>query len=411
MPNTTLVLTVGRRVPMPEVRRRLVALQHLDRPTPFSPDAEGETRAEAVLDALQAKNLLAKLPGSSPEQVRELLDQPARAISEGTAHMDDIAVLVLATLLHTPGTRADKVIGAALKTRGVIGARRTHARSEVVAQVVARFLPDDGARDARRSAFERICRWAEIRGLTVDPRPFDEIMADARTELKTREEARARGITPPIGHAIAQVAVRGAAHLIWNATLNAPLLRRSSHGAGRGSAREPGEVLRQLATRDHGLEQLGQAVFDGRAQRTVHLLEPGRNAHERQPRTDSPDEPDHVETAKAVSDTDLLDIASVPRKPIPDPTAATRVATDTDVLREHVAAVKAVVERIWAHRDDKATRPHVLARGWADPHNIVEDLAKLHRTLLSGVIRHETMNQSRHLDDDGIDDLGTDTDE
>jgi hypothetical protein len=327
-----------------------------------------------------------------------LLDRPAAAISARTAHLDDIGVLALATLLRTPGTGPDRVIGAALRTRGVIGARRSTARSELAAQVVARTVTDQRSRVGRRSAFERVCRWPALRDLVVDHRPVAEILNDARVELAGRKDVIARGLVPQIGAATIQIALRGAIHLIFSPALGTPLLRRSTHGAGKGEASEPAEVLRALATSPRGLEQLAQAIFDGRDGRVVQLLEEGRTAHRRpESMTDGPvpNPPDDADAGQPVTDSHLWEIASVTVESIPDPTAGSKVAQDTIVLHGRVASLNTVVERIWSHRDHDSDVPYVEDSGWADPHGCVDTLTKIVKRLENGVSNHQFINRTR----------------
>ncbi|MFJ6849696.1 hypothetical protein ACIQM3_04020 [Streptomyces sp. NPDC091271] len=386
MPRTKLVLRVDGLLPMDEVRRRLVAQQHLDRPTPFSVDTEWQTRAEAVLHALHMKGKLAVPPGVEASRVKSWLDKPQAAISEGECHADDIAAIGMASLLHIPGNSADCVIGAALKTRGVTGTLRTHARPELTAQVIARAIADDSARDSRRSALERALQMTELRSLQVDMRPIGELLESARNELGDAVEARSKGQKLDLGSCIAQIAARAAFHLTCGTGNKGPLLQRSPHGAGKGESQEPAEILRRLASSKDGLEQLGQAIYDGRRGFPVRVVPEGQRAEDRS---------DLCLDEYQLTKTGLRDLALSQKIEIEDPTASALVAEDTDRVNDRVRELGTLVEDMSQHKDDKEELAYVEDRGWHDPHKTIPALKKITERLEDWETLHRVLNRDR----------------
>lgn len=385
MPNTKIVLTVDGMVPMDEARRRLVAQQHLDRPTEFTPDTEWQTRAEAVLEALQQKNMLASLMGSEAAEVRWWIDNPIDAVGGGRC-ADDIAALVVSSLLRTPGTPADRVISRALKTRGVAGTKRTQARSELTAHVVARAIPVDNGRDGRRSALERVLRMTELRDLDVDMRPIDGILADARAQMTNAAKERARGKKPGVGPAVKQIIVRAAFYLTCGSGNEGPLLQRSAHGAGKGEAQEPAELVRKLATTSQGLEQLAQVVFDGRREYPVRLVGEDQRAED----FSSAGTGEQLLTGER-----LRALALAKSVKIENLTASAQVAEDTDDIRDRVDRLEGKIADMGQRKDDGAALAYVDDHGWFDPHNLVPRLEALTKRLGDWQTLHRVMNRNR----------------
>ncbi|WP_217235534.1 hypothetical protein [Streptomyces sp. AC555_RSS877] len=386
MPATKIVLKV-KDVSLVEARRRIVAQHHIEQPTPFSSDTAWQIRAEAVLDSLQAKGYLKTHPGIDAAETRRWLDNPTE-IPTHIAHRDDIAALGAATLLLDPDTTGDRHITAALRTRGVFGRDRTRARSFLAAAVIARAVPGHAG---RQSALERALNAKGLRDMGVDTRPIDEILVDARSELADARLHRARGNTaiPPMGPATQQIALRGAFYLTCG-TGDTVLLERSALGAGKGEGQEPGQLLASLAATRQGLEQLAQAIFDGRRSHPVRRLEKTQSA------TDQSTPPPTAETMTALG---LRALALTPDDPIEDPSASAMLTEDGDELRREVAAVTTRLETMEQRRDDGATATVIQQRGWKDPHStIAEDLENAVKLLRNWEMRHEILGQSSSPD-------------
>ncbi|GAA1215434.1 hypothetical protein GCM10009665_01570 [Kitasatospora nipponensis] len=365
MPSTKMVLAVEG-APMAEARRRIVAQQHLDRPTPFSSDTQWQTRAEAVLEALEQKERLVAPPDANQAQVRLWLDAPAKAVDGVTLYPDDIAVLAAATLLPATDTAQNRAITTALRTRGVMGTERKEARSMVAAHVIARAIPAKYPRDGRRSALERVLRLGDLRGIVVDTRPIADILADARCELDKAGTTKSEGEPAMVGSATKQILMRAGFYLTCGVG-ESTFLERSAYGAVKGKAQEPGELLRKLAKTKEGLEQLAQAIFDGRRQYHIRLVEKGQLAV---------DTPSPADESGRMTPAELRDLALAMNssklgegngKGEQPKAAAVQVREDTDDLRSVVGSVEETVRVMRGRKDSIAPEPHVDEHGWMDP--------------------------------------------
>jgi hypothetical protein len=382
MPKTKVILSVAGEIPLDEVRRRVVALQHLDRPTPFSAATDWQTRAEAVLTWLQQKNKLTLPPGDvSAAKVRRWLDQPLYAARWDNVLPDDIAMIAVASLLTVPGTAQNQQISDALRTRGVTGMVRRNARSEVVAHVVCRMVPTGCNLDARRSAMERALRWTALRGQELDSSPPETLLAKAFAELDAADVERALGRAPQFGPATLQLATRAALYLIC-----AP--QGGEAPLPRGNACEPDAILEKLAGTRAGLEQLAQAIFDGRRCWPVRRVPVGDLAQNNPAR---PAAEDVLTTA------DLLKLALQQEDVVADASAAKKIAADSRELRALLDRAVEMTRQMATHSD--ATVPYVEEHGWSDPHDcmpLIDELAKLAGYWRQ---RHFAVNRPRPTDE------------
>jgi hypothetical protein len=401
MPATKLVLAVDG-IGLSESRRRAVAQHHIERPKPFTSDTVWQIRSEAVLDHAQDYGTIRTIPGYTPETFRSWLSHgklPAGIFR------DDVAALACATLLPKPGTPEDRIIATALRTRGVIGKERTKARSFVAAHVIARTAP---VRPGRLSALERALRSTSMRDFAVDVRPIETILTDARAELAAIAEDRSRGTHLDLGPATKQLVLRAAYYLIFgpadavlhedptdddNSPASAAVLGRSEHGAPEGQGQEPATLLAGLAATAHGLEQLAQAILDGRNGFAARRLDAGEKAggHLAPPTAEEQLTPSQLRTL-ALSSGDGRDS---------DRSANGRLAGAGQRLRKHVAEVGERLAEMEGYREEGAVLSVVNQRGWRDPSGeIITGLKEASEKLSTWTMRHEILN--------GSDDTGND---
>lgn len=399
MPKTRLIVSIQSDLPLDEVRRRVVSLQHLDRPTPFSAVTDWQTRAEAVLAWFDRNELLSLPDGVAASTVKRWLDKPIEAVSSNECFGDDVAMIAIASMLHSPDTKLDRQVSNALRTRGVTGVQRTHARTEVVAHIICRALLGDGKREGARSAMERVLRWAALRDQQLDMRPIEVLLTEAIGELKEEAAARSLGRKPIPGPATRQIAARAAFHLICSPVAAEPLLKRSSHGAAVGQGTEPGQILQKLAATEAGLQQLAQAIFDGRDGVPIRRLQPGENASKR---TDRP-EPEE----KLVSDA-LRKLALSTEPVIADTTPAQLVHIDSEALDKLLGQVAAVVTRMKTHAEPSTATPvpYVEDRGWPDEFESLQKLSALSEKLGYWHSVYKVVNRRRPTEDGGVDEGG-----
>ncbi|MDQ3576051.1 MAG: hypothetical protein M3443_00265 [Actinomycetota bacterium] len=388
MPKTKVILSVAGKIPLDEIRRRVVALQHLDRPTPFSTATDWQTRAEAVLSSLVKKGSLVGPDGVPAARVRLWLDHPIVAVKRENLHADDIAMIAVASMLPTTTDKKDRWIAEALKTRGVTGALRSNARSEIVAHVVCRVLQGGRDADGRRSAMERVLRWTELRDQHVDMRPVEAVLSDALSELDTANAQRALGHKPVVGPATRQLATRAAFHLICTPLDGNVLLPRSAPGAGSRSSAEPDRVLSKLVTTSTGIHQLAQSIFDGRHQFPIRRIRAGGQASS----TTAPPRDNEV-----LSLAELQKLALDQAPVVADVSAATQIMSDSHELKLLLEQTVQTMRRMATRTD--AVVPLVEERGWNDPFEcmpLIDELAKYtgywHQ-------RHQMVNRPRPTDE------------
>ena len=279
MPKTMLVLKVRdtERLGIDEIRRRLVSERHLDKQLEFTANTKNETRAEAVITELSRRGLLPSHPGLAPQDVTDLLENPRDLVGTRGLYRDDVAVAAAAVFLPQPRSAIDRAIFPAIASRGVItpDERNKWLRFELAAQVITRVV-DGGleGRDLRKSALERALRNPKLRGVSaIDDRPVPDLLAAALTELKEFNKARQRGESPPWGPAMRQLALRGGFYLFFGYEFG---LNRAPVGGKKGDDnREPNQIIETLGTLEAGLNQLAQAIYDGRKNFAVRLLADG----------------------------------------------------------------------------------------------------------------------------------------
>lgn len=394
MPRTTIVLAGDTTAPLDEVRRRVVSQAHLEPATPFSATTTAQVRAEAVLAEQEQRGALPQAPPLNPAQVRSALNDPATAAAQGLLHLDEIAVLATAAFLPKQGTSADRVIAKALATRGHVGNSK-FVRQGLAAEVALRHVPAAANKPARRSAFDRALRWPQLRGRTLDRREVSELLHQALTqELPDYQAARDIGEKPLVGDASAQLAIMGSFWLVTSGS--APILNRTAFGTrshdddqdeetgestnttpdesktSKGDYREPNLIVIELATTEHGLKQLAQAIYDGRAGRQVRHLD-----------TETLDDP----TDRPVPNAPVLNASALRRLTlpvggegvsVPDTTAKARLARLGVKLNTQVLQVQSLVEQM-ASTADNDDRPWVRRHGWSDPHECLPKLEEISR--------------------------------
>ncbi|MEV7123886.1 hypothetical protein [Kitasatospora griseola] len=380
MPATKIVLS-AEGVTLSEARRRAVAQQHIERPTPFSSDTEWQIRADAVLNHLLAKGELKTIPGVSAETVLTWMAPKSKKLFPDGIHLDDVAALAAASLLLTPGSAGDRTITTALRTRGVIGKDRTRARPFVAAHVIARM----GERQkGRLSALERALNTAGLRDMAVDVRRIEAIIDAAREELAIASRIRAKGTPVGMGPATQQVALRGTYYLICG-TGDTVILDRSKHGAGEGEGAEPATLLANLTKSHHGLEQLAQAIYDGRRGFPVRRLENGEQAADLKT---PPTEPEMMTSPQ-------LRVIAFANDAISDDSAASKLQGAGQKLRKEVMKVTDRIDGMSRIKEPEAKATVIEQRGWRDPDGaIIGELETALKTLSYWAMRHEILGQS-----------------
>ena len=250
----------------------------MDKQLEFTTNTKNETRAEAVITELARRGLLPTCPGLNPPGcLRTCWKIRGRLIGSRGLYRDDVAVAAAAVFLPQPRSATDRVIFPAIASRGVItpDERTNWLRSELAAQVITRAVEGGlEQRDLRKSALERALRNPRLRGIsTIDDRPVADLLAAALIELREFNKARQRGESPTWGtrcsssRCEAGSTCSSARSSRWAAPRWAG--RRATTTASLTRSSRPSGTL------EVGLNQLAQAVYDGRNNFAVRLLHDG----------------------------------------------------------------------------------------------------------------------------------------
>jgi hypothetical protein len=389
MPSTRIVLSVRGDVPLDEVRRRFVAQQHMEPPTPFTVSTERQARGVAVLTVLESKGRLPRVPGTPQNVISEILNNPKAAIAAGVAHPDDVAVLAAAALLPTQNTVNWRLTRDALETRGVI--TKNHTRSLVAAEVATRAVASTDRKQGRQSSLERALRLAGLRGVCPrsiggDAAELQHLLDEALGEFELADEARARGERTSMGAAMKELAVRAA---YWaTCAPNRPIIfdrtavGSKGEGAQAGDMLEPNQVLERLLRSTWGIQQLTQIIADGR--RGIEAREvpqhglssvgiesavaAGRDV-------EAEDQPSAVLTPQTIRRR-----AGQPSSPR-DQSASARMAAFSERLHTLVQQVATTVSDM-AKIADKGAEPYVNLNGWPDRLETLDVLGEPYEDLI-----------------------------
>ncbi|MEV0974766.1 hypothetical protein [Microtetraspora glauca] len=404
MPKTMLVLAVRdtEGLGIDEVRRRLVSERHLDKQLEFTIDTKNETRAEAVIAEVARRGLLPEHPTVAQRDLLELLENPRPLVDAGNFHGDDVAVVAAAVFLPTPRSPIDRLIFPAIASRGVIAPddRRKGLRSELAAQVIMRVVDSGvGDRELRKSALERALRNPRLKGVVFDDAPVPELLSAALAELEEFERVKRRGDPPVWGPAMRQITLRGGFYLFFGRNLG--LGRSPVGGKAGGDNREPTQIIEHLGTTTAGLNQLAQAIFDGRKGLKVRLLD--ADAPAVQDLDTEPAEDDVLTDAKLRAWLAGAAAKADKDRQGEDDSARARVAQDALHARELTDELEDTVGRIGTHADavdtDKKGKPYVALHGLQDPDKLRHRLSRLSKQLSNWHTAHEVLNGNMDIGD------------
>jgi hypothetical protein len=264
-----------------QARRRLVGRLHLSPPMAFTAEATYGAKARAAIDALSDSGKLPTASGLTPQQVAYALlgDAATKVPEHGRPNLrsDEIAALALRAM-RPRGTAAARAIEFAI--RDLTGQRPGAAEyQQIAAEIALRAAPDVIGTVALRAALARswqIGAFSDV-GWSLTQRSIPDLLAAAELELE-----RLRRDTTSVGPAIAELGVLASWHLVTSAPY--PLARsgfgtkRSAARAGEKDNREPNTLLRTMMLDPHGVQQLAQVIYDGRAGRPLTRLENGSAA-------------------------------------------------------------------------------------------------------------------------------------
>lgn len=239
----------------PTAVKSMVALRHVDPPTPWGPGPENESLADEVLDELYRQDLISLtereyFAGTCTKAEAEA----AHLSADPVVRASKIAKLFISDV---PEIRhAIRVAVTSQSTRKRISAR---LRNQLITALILRSVP---ANDVKR--VDRIRRYmnhafskaAHKEQWLATDRPVDVLGAAALADVKS---ALADSSITETGPASLELAVRASYPLIVSGRLNAD---RGTQNNNQPDRRQPGEVLDAMRKTIQGVHQLQQALKD-----------------------------------------------------------------------------------------------------------------------------------------------------
>jgi hypothetical protein len=236
--------------------KSLVALRHVDPPTPWGPGPEHESLADEVLDQLEVAGLITAVEA---------------AYLRGSVTRDEASK---ANFSPDPAIRAARIVDLFLKRddafknaiRVAVTAQSTRKQSsaklmkELAAVLILRGI-DVSPREAeqkRKYLIRSIPSAAERRGGTASEwkataKPHAQLMLEAQDEV---QQAQASGKHEP-GPATVELAVRSVLPLIVNNALTGD---RGSKDSDQPDRRQPWQVIDAMRQTTRGVRQLGEVL-------------------------------------------------------------------------------------------------------------------------------------------------------
>lgn len=244
----------GSDVDLLDVVDELVALIHLDRPTPWSPPSEANKRADIVLDELVQEGQLSR---RQAEFFAGMIDR-AHAHADGLpARADERA----ADILHYFTSATSSPVGKAI-SRGIRGLTRAgRVTKEDKASIFTPLIlrgHQFASPNVRKSAESTLPRAYTMSAFWDHP-----WSATGRSPEELRDGAMREVAAGRTGRSAIELAAAGSFYLAVHGALG-----RESFGQSRNGERDhrsPSAVLNAVMSSPHGVHVLYQAIIDGRS--------------------------------------------------------------------------------------------------------------------------------------------------
>lgn len=314
--------------------KSLVALRHVDPPTPWGEATANDALADAVIDELVRRNLITS--GKAAWLAGELT--PDESEAAGFSANPAVRAAAIVRVLTT----RDSGIHAAIKS--AITSQRTRKRIttklllDIAASLALRSLPEeDGRKRERMRKYLKDALSGElVKDWDATLRSDEDLAAGAELEVRSQEP----------GPASRELAARSAYPLIVMGALTAD---RGTSNSDQPDRRNPSEVIDRMRTSIHGVHQLRQALVDfSSGRRRVRLV----------------NEDGDLERGSSGRDVDATDVdlrTAFPRPgagPSPVPAPRTPAEVLGNALKDLATAIQAVevaVGNVEAVRSDDGT--------------------------------------------------------
>ena len=254
----------GANTGFPTAVKSLVALRHVDPPTPWGEGPENESLADEVLDEFYRRDLI------SATERGYYAGSCTRAEAKA-AHLSDDPVVRAAhivALFATAEERRDEAIRIAVTSQSTRKRITPKLRNELATALIVRSVAGDAGKTDQVRRYMR-----HAFGKAVHREKWDGTNRDVDTLCKEalKEVARAIGdkaVTEP-GPASLELAVRAAYPLVVTGRLNAD---RGTANNDQPDRRTPGEVLDAMRRTLQGVRQLAQAIKDYAEDRHIRVV-------------------------------------------------------------------------------------------------------------------------------------------
>ena len=252
-------------VGFPTALKSLVALRHVDPPTPWSEGPENESLADEVLDELERRDLVT--PTEAAYYAGSITKEEACA-----AHLPDDASLRAAFIIRL-FTNTDPRIREAIRVAVTSQSTRKNVNqgllNALATALILRAVSDDPARIDQIRRYLRKAYGKAVHSTGWDPtgRDTDALVTEALAEVRAAATA---GRSDDPGPATLELSIRSAFPLIVDGRLSGD---RGTVGNAQPDRRTPGEVLDTMRQSPQGIMQLGQALRDHSAGRAMRMVD------------------------------------------------------------------------------------------------------------------------------------------
>jgi hypothetical protein len=239
----------------PTAVKSIVALRHVDPPTPWGEGPENESLANEVLDELHRRNLISDIQKAyyagactkSEARVAHLSDDPVIRATE------------IVGLFTNPDERFRNAIRIAVTSQSTRKRVGMKLLNDLATALALRALA--GATATRADQVRRYLRFAFSKSVHTQPweatrRGTDILVQEALAEVS---QCISNGSADDGGPASLELMVRAAYPLVVSGRLNAD---RGSANNDQPDRRTPGELLDAMRQTHQGIHQLGQALCD-----------------------------------------------------------------------------------------------------------------------------------------------------
>ncbi len=249
----------------PTALKSLVALRHVDRPTPWGEGPENEALADEVLDEMERRGLITATRASylAGSCTRE------EALAAHCSNDPVIRAAEIVRLFTSPNPDLKDAIRAAVTSQSTRKNVNQALLNALATALILRAVSKDPAALDQARRYLRKAFGKAVHAGSWDPtgRDVDALLRDAVGEVRAALSAdQADGACP----STLELAVRAAFPLVLDGRLKGD---RGTVGNTQPDRREPGEVLDAMRQSPKGLHQLAQALRDYSLGRPIRAVD------------------------------------------------------------------------------------------------------------------------------------------